>query len=70
MTSKPAPVQQKEQPQGEKNCHTCEHITTTATGYGCTKRDQDGEDQYVLNRLQFEPYRNRWKRCYEPKGVA
>lgn len=60
-----------------KNCYSCEHMEYNGSaepgeisGWMCSKR----EPQTIEEERQFdknfanEAYRNRYKRCYEPKG--
>jgi hypothetical protein len=59
-----------------KNCHSCKHLsyehgdyeTQTPGGWECNKREPvtiAAETQLIKN-MQAEPYRNRYKRCFEP----
>lgn len=64
----------------KKNCHNCEHLEWVGgdNGYGgydegftCNKRlanefNQDKESA-LLTKLKDEEYRERSKRCHEPK---
>lgn len=61
-----------------KNCHTCKHLEWvdgecqygSDTGWMCNKRQanaRDDEDIAILAQLERESYRNRYKRCFEPK---
>jgi hypothetical protein len=72
----PAPVPQA------KNCHACQHLehfddTDTdgnpgpAAGWGCNKRGNASERQEaaLIHNLTRESYRNRQKRCHEPKLI-
>ena len=61
-----------------KNCHTCEHLeyesgdyeAGNSSGFVCEKRDPQTEAGWTkLERdMQREPYRNRYKRCYEARA--
>ena len=62
-----------------KNCHTCkwlEWVDDDSTdgwpgnsGWICQKRDGGGENKAVLRQLGDDVYRNRYKRCFEPKAA-
>lgn len=62
-----------------KNCHTCKHLEWhdddtdgflgPNSGYGCGKRDPGtpAVECTMLANLAREDYRNRYKRCFEPR---
>jgi hypothetical protein len=65
-----------------KNCNTCRYLawhddedtdgnTGANSGYGCDKRAPTGAaEQQMLADLASEEYRNRYKRCFEPKEAT
>lgn len=67
---------------GTKNCGTCRHLAFhfddtdgfdgPNSGYGCDKRDPGTPkaEAAMLANLQRDAYRNRFKRCFEPKAAA
>jgi hypothetical protein len=63
----------------KKNCHTCAHLEyETGDEYGCgsgwycEKREPRSikEERAMLEKFSSEDYRNRYKRCFEPKASA
>jgi hypothetical protein len=62
-----------------RNCHACKHLewadddsaegSTGDSGWCCNKRDDGGANRALLAKLEKEPYRNRYKRCFEQVGV-
>ena len=64
----------------KKNCHSCKHLEWAEgecmygsdTGWSCNKRQADideREEIVLLAKLEKSDYRNRYKRCFEPKGT-
>lgn len=64
----------------EKNCHTCKHLEwvdsecDSDSGWDCNKRHTcpmpEKAEAALLAQLESEPYRNRYKRCFEPFHTA
>ena len=66
----------------KKNCHSCRHLawhdddtdgfSGSNSGYGCDKRDPGGAaaEAVMHANLAHEGYRNRYKRCFEPKAAS
>lgn len=63
-----------------KNCYSCQYLeyecgdyeSQTRGGFVCEKRDPETEaGQIKLEKnMQSEPYRGRYKRCFELKEIA
>jgi hypothetical protein len=60
-----------------KNCHTCRHLewhtgeSDDESGFTCTGRDLTYEaERTLLQQLESPEYRNRYKRCFEPKEAT
>ncbi|MBF8669650.1 hypothetical protein IR012_10655 [Pseudomonas putida] len=61
-----------------KNCNTCKWLewvdgeSESDTGFTCNKRHQqmwaDGREQELLDNLECDDYRARYKRCFEPEA--
>ncbi|WP_448196726.1 hypothetical protein [Pseudomonas putida] len=61
-----------------KNCNTCKWLewvdgeSESNTGFTCNKRHQqmwaDGREQELLDNLERDYYRARYKRCFEPEA--
>jgi len=57
-----------------KNCHTCKHLEwvdgecESTTGWDCNKRHTIpmtvAKETALLDQLDSEAYRNRYKRCF------
>ena len=63
-----------------RNCNTCQHLEWIAadedcdSGFDCNKRHEAmynaGRENELLNNLDRDAYRARYKRCFEPKEPA
>lgn len=61
-----------------KNCNSCQHLEwvdgehESDTGFTCNKRHEQmwaaGREQELLDNLESDKYRARFKRCFEPEA--